>query len=80
MRIAAALARFHAAWWDDPRLGRSVGTWLDADAMGPRMQGFAGVLERFADRVVDVPVAGRIPRDVDTDQDYRALLAEQANA
>ena len=24
----AARARFHAAWWDDPRLGISVGTWL----------------------------------------------------
>jgi molybdenum cofactor cytidylyltransferase len=36
------------------------------------------LLDRRADQVVDVPVAGRIPRDVDTDADYRALLAEQA--
>jgi hypothetical protein len=26
--------------------------------------------------VIDVPVPGRIPRDVDTDADYRAVLAE----
>jgi molybdenum cofactor cytidylyltransferase len=38
------------------------------------------LLDRHADRVVDVPVAGRIPRDVDTDADYRALLAEQATS
>jgi molybdenum cofactor cytidylyltransferase len=36
------------------------------------------LLDRHAADVVDVPVAGRIPRDVDTDADYRALLAEQA--
>jgi hypothetical protein len=53
-RIVSALARFHAAWWDDPRLGLSVGTWLDTDAMDPRMQGFASVLERFADRFGDL--------------------------
>ena len=27
-RIIAARARFHAQWWDDPRLGVSIGTWL----------------------------------------------------
>jgi molybdenum cofactor cytidylyltransferase len=32
------------------------------------------LLDRHADQVVDVPVAGSIPRDVDTDEDYRALL------
>jgi molybdenum cofactor cytidylyltransferase len=36
------------------------------------------LLDRHADQVVDVPIAGRIPRDVDTDEDYRALVAEQA--
>jgi molybdenum cofactor cytidylyltransferase len=34
------------------------------------------LLDRYADRVVDVPVAGGIPRDVDTDEDYEAVLAE----
>jgi hypothetical protein len=54
VRVVRALARFHAAWWDDPRLGRSVGTWLDADAMDPRMQGFASKFERFTDRFGDL--------------------------
>jgi molybdenum cofactor cytidylyltransferase len=31
-----------------------------------------------ADEVVEVPVAGPIPRDVDTPQDYRAVLRELA--
>ena len=26
-------ARFHAAWWDDARLGVAVGTWQDAQAI-----------------------------------------------
>ena len=34
------------------------------------------LLDRHADQVVDVPVPGRIPRDVDTDADYRAVLIE----
>jgi molybdenum cofactor cytidylyltransferase len=32
------------------------------------------LLDRAGDQVVDVPVPGPIPRDVDTDEDYRALL------
>jgi len=32
-RIVHALARFHAAWWDDSRLGVAIGRWLDADDM-----------------------------------------------
>jgi molybdenum cofactor cytidylyltransferase len=32
------------------------------------------LLDRHADDLVDVPVAGVIPRDVDTSADYRALL------
>jgi molybdenum cofactor cytidylyltransferase len=35
------------------------------------------LLDRHAEAVVDVPVPGPIPRDVDTDEDYRALLAER---
>ena len=34
------------------------------------------LLDRRAHDVVDVPVPGLIPRDVDTDDDYRAVLAE----
>jgi len=38
------------------------------------------LLDRHADRVVDVPVPGPIPRDVDTEEDYRAILAEHEEA
>jgi hypothetical protein len=33
-------ARFHAAWWDDPRLGTSVGVW--SDDLDAYLQRFAG--------------------------------------
>ena len=33
------------------------------------------LMDRFADQVVDVSVAGPIPRDVDTWEDYEALIA-----
>ncbi len=36
------------------------------------------LLSRCADEVVEVPVDGPIPRDVDTPQDYRAVLRELA--
>jgi hypothetical protein len=49
-RILRAYARFHAAWWDDPRLGASVGTWTDADAME---QGLVDRFARFTDLVGD---------------------------
>jgi molybdenum cofactor cytidylyltransferase len=35
------------------------------------------LLDRHAPEVIDVPVPGPIPRDVDTADDYRALVAEQ---
>jgi molybdenum cofactor cytidylyltransferase len=38
------------------------------------------LLDRHADKVIDVPVPGPIPRDVDTDQDYRAVLAQHQKA
>jgi molybdenum cofactor cytidylyltransferase len=34
------------------------------------------LLDRRADEVAEVPVAGRIPRDVDTPEDYRAVIDE----
>jgi molybdenum cofactor cytidylyltransferase len=34
------------------------------------------LLDRAGDAVADVPVPGRIPRDVDTESDYAAVLAE----
>jgi molybdenum cofactor cytidylyltransferase len=52
-------------------------TFTDLEALHGD-KGVWKLLDRHADQVVDVPVAGRIPKDVDTDADYRALLAEQA--
>ena len=52
-RILRALARLHAAWWDDPRLGVSVGTWLDADAMNQQLQRFADRFKSFGDHLGD---------------------------
>ena len=50
-RIVALHARFHAAWWDDPRLGVSIGTWLETgDAP---LQAFAAKVEAFAERLGD---------------------------
>jgi hypothetical protein len=50
-QIVAARARFHAAWWDDPRLGVSIGTWLPADDR--QLQVFAENVAQFSDRVGD---------------------------
>jgi Phosphotransferase enzyme family len=52
-RIVDTRARFHAAWWDDPRLGKSVGTWRDAATIGQNMRDFILHFARFADRLGD---------------------------
>jgi molybdenum cofactor cytidylyltransferase len=44
-----------------------------ADLHGDR--GVWRMLDRRSAALAEVPVAGRIPADVDTDEDYRALLA-----
>ena len=49
--IVRARARFHAQWWDDSRLGVSIGTWLDPDDR--YLQRFAEEFARFADRLGD---------------------------
>ena len=54
-RIVAARAQFQAAWWDDPRLGVSVGTRYGADALADFLQRcrtqFGQFVERFGDRL-----------------------------
>jgi hypothetical protein len=52
-RMVQTLARFHAAWWDDPRLGGEIGTRLDAETARQAMQSHAGAFERFADHLGD---------------------------
>jgi hypothetical protein len=46
--IVRALAGAHAAWWDDPRLGNSVGAWLDVDS-GKRDRQFTEQMKAFLD-------------------------------
>jgi hypothetical protein len=50
-RIIVTWARFHAAWWDDPRIGTSIGTWQDPE--NSQLAAFAAEFERFADRMGD---------------------------
>jgi hypothetical protein len=50
-QIVVARARLHAAWWDDSRLGASIGTWLDPS--DPQIQTFAEEVARFEVRVGD---------------------------
>ncbi len=52
-RMVQTLARFHAAWWDDPRLGVEVGARFDAEAARQAMQRHATSFERFADHLGD---------------------------
>ncbi|WP_315803815.1 phosphotransferase [Bradyrhizobium sp. SZCCHNS3002] len=51
--IVRALARLHAAWWDDPRLGVSIGSFATADERDERGRTFAGHYQRFADQLGD---------------------------
>ena len=49
-RIVQAWARFHAAWWDNPRLGVSVGKWSDAQGLEQPLRSLAAQVARFTDR------------------------------
>lgn len=51
--IVTTLARWHAAWWDHPDLGDTVGTFASAGDSAQRMETFAGHYDRFADLVGD---------------------------
>lgn len=52
--IVQAQARLHAAWWDNPRLGVSVGSWRDAAAVDLDLRSFAEQFARFTDRFGEV--------------------------
>jgi hypothetical protein len=52
-RIVEARARFHAAWWDEPRLGASIGVRRDAAMVEQTMQRFGTRYEKFAERLGD---------------------------
>jgi hypothetical protein len=51
--IITALARLHAAWWDNPRLGVSVGTWLDSETTKQGITKLADRYKVFAERLGD---------------------------
>jgi thiamine kinase-like enzyme len=58
--IVRALAGVHAAWWDSPRLGVSVGTWTDVETTNGHVQQFTGHFTRFSDQLGDrLPEARR---------------------
>jgi Ecdysteroid kinase-like family len=52
--IVRAQARFHAAWWDNPRLGVSVGSWRDPAALDQDLRSFAEKFARFTDRFGEI--------------------------
>jgi Ecdysteroid kinase-like family len=56
--ILRARARFHAAWWDDPRLGVSIGKWADAAEIEQHQRRFAAQYAIFSDRLGE-----RLPRE-----------------
>jgi aminoglycoside phosphotransferase (APT) family kinase protein len=51
--IVRALARLHAAWWDDVRLGQSVGSFASRDETAAHGEVFVGHYRRFADDLGD---------------------------
>jgi aminoglycoside phosphotransferase (APT) family kinase protein len=51
--IVRALARLHAAWWDDSRLGVSVGSFASREDTAEHGDVFAGHYRRFADQLGD---------------------------
>ncbi|HZE06405.1 MAG TPA: nucleotidyltransferase family protein, partial [Solirubrobacteraceae bacterium] len=67
-----------ACAYDDGRghpLAFARSTFADLQALHGD-KGVWKLLDRHASEVVDVSVSGPIPRDVNTDEDYRAILAE----
>jgi len=53
MAIVTTLARWHAAWWDHPALGETVGGWMSAEDSAKLIERFAGHYDRFADLLGD---------------------------
>jgi thiamine kinase-like enzyme len=53
-RIMDTYAALHGQWWDDPRLGDSIGTWLDTSGTFDRhLAEFPKRLAAFADHLGD---------------------------
>jgi Phosphotransferase enzyme family len=52
-RILQAYARFHAAWWDDARLGKSVGIWAAKDETAQNVANARDQFRLFSDQLGD---------------------------
>ena len=52
-RIVRTWARFHAAWWNNPRLGADLGTWTDAHSAAGYVTRLEAAFQTFADHVGD---------------------------
>jgi Ecdysteroid kinase-like family len=52
-QIVSALARIHAAWWDDPRLGNSIGTWAGPEGLEKYLKTFSERFARFVEEFGD---------------------------
>jgi hypothetical protein len=51
--IVRTRARCQAAWWDDPRLGVTIGRWQDAKTRAEAAEAAAAQFARFADEMGD---------------------------
>lgn len=51
--IVRVHARFQAAWWDDPRLGVTVGAWPEPKAVEDWLKNLAASYAKFADLLGD---------------------------
>ena len=68
--IVRTRARIHAAWWDDPRLGTTIGSWRDAANTAQAMQDLAAQFARFSEELGDRLSAER--------RDFHARLLDAA--
>jgi len=57
--MVGVLARFQGAWWDDPRLGVSIGAWTSEAEAAKYLTYFEGCYRRLADRLGDALSAER---------------------
>lgn len=51
--IVDVLARFHATWWDEARLGQTIGTWRNEDTTRTLVRTLQGHFETLAQRLGD---------------------------
>ena len=88
--ILRAWARFHAHWWEDSRLGKSIGGWGDANAVDQYLRRLGGKVAEFEERLGDrLPPArkdlyklllDRAPRLVKRTEDRRAVTIVHGDA